>query len=184
MDYVEALATWCVRRGLDLPTYRDAPGLTVCSFFGKDYQVLIRGRQGQQDAAQEAYEKSGIFGKIIQSGFVPVVRRDKEIIVDLLHGPPSAATDALLAISPNVQVSMFAPFNDTTTIPDTEGSYTIYSTVHPGEEAFWARLEWYVQLRLPTWQRYDTEVHIYTSVRYGEYVKELLELAGVRVVLC
>jgi hypothetical protein len=187
MDYVEVLAAWCVRHGVALPTYEQVEG-TRCVFLGKEYDVEIGGRQGMQDAAQDAYEGSGVFGKVVQVGFVPNVRRDQEVIVDLAHGPPGALNDALLASPASVQVSVFAPYNNTVAYPHTvpptsDYNYTIYSTVHPGDEAFWARIEWYLQARTPVWQRYDTLVHVYTSVPYGNYIKSLLNDAGVRVAL-
>lgn len=184
MDYVEVLAAWCVRHGVALPTYEQVGrGGTRCVFLGKEYDVEIGGRQGWQDAAQEAYEGSGVFGKVVQVGFVPCVRRDHEVIVDLAHGSPGALNDALLASPASVQVSVFAPYNNTVEYPTSDYNYTIYSTVHPGDEAFWARIEWYLQARTPMWQRHDTLVHVYTSVPYGNHIKSLLNDAGVRVAL-
>jgi len=182
MDYVEVLAAWCVRHGVALPTYEHVDG-TRCVFLGGEYSVENSGRQGLQDAAQEAYEGSGVFGKVVQVGFVPAVRRDHEVIVDLAHGSPGALNDALLTSPASVQVSVFAPYNNTVEYPRNNYSYTIYDTVHPGDEAFWARIEWYLQARTPMWQRHDTLVHIYTSVPYGNHIKNLLNAAGVRVAL-
>lgn len=182
MDYVEVLAAWCVRHGVALPTYEQVEG-TRCMFLDKEYCVGIGGRQGLQDAAQEAYEGSGVFGKIVQVGFVPAVRRDHEVIVDLAHGSPSALVDALRASPASVQVSVFSPYNNIVEFPNNEYNYTVYSTVHPGDEAFWARIEWYLQARTPVWQRHDTLVHVYTSVPYGNHIKSLLNDAGVCVAL-
>ena len=182
MDYVQVLAAWCVRHGVALPTYVQDDG-TRCVFLGKVYGVEIGGRQGMQDAAQEAYESSGVFGKVVQVGFVPAVRRDLEVLVDLEHGSPGDLLDALRASPKDVQVSVFVPYNNIVEFPSNEHSYTIYSTVHPGDEAFWARIEWYLQARTPMWQRHDTLVRVYTSFPYGEHIKSLLNAAGVRVAL-
>lgn len=182
MDYVQVLAAWCVRHGVALPTYKQTDH-TRCTFLGKEYGVGGVGRQGMQDAAQEAYESSGVFGKVVQVGFVPSVRRDHEILVDLEHGSPGALLDALQASPKDVQVSVFAPYNNIVEFPSNEYSHTIYGTVHPGDEAFWARIEWYLQARTPMWQRYDTLVHVYTDVPYGDHIKSLLNAAGVRVAL-
>ena len=184
MDYVQVLAAWCVRHGVALPTYVRQEGDMRCTFLGKEYNVGgVPGRQAFQDAAQEAYESSGVFGKVVQIGFVPAVRRDHEVLVDLEHGSPGALLDALQASPKDVQVSMFAPYNNIVEFPSNEYSCTIYCTVHPGDEAFWARIEWYLHARTPMWQRYDTLVHVYTDVPYGEHIKSLLNAAGVRVAL-
>ena len=184
MDYVEVLANWCVRRGVSIPTYTFSVQGTTCLFMNKEYTVKIRGRQGAQDAAQEAYEHSGVFGKVTQSGFVPEVRRDREVIIDTEYGSPGALVDALRSSPPNVQVSVFTTYNSTFEFPKSPGySYTTYTTIHPGDEAYVARIEWYIQTRLPVWRRYDTEVHVYSNTPMGEHIKNTLDLADVRVVL-
>jgi hypothetical protein len=187
MDYVDALAVWCVRQGVALPTYKEEQGCVKVTFLQKEYSSTPSGPMGAQCAAQEAYEKSGVFGKVFQSGFVPYVRSDKEFIVDLLHAPPHAAIDAVRAAPLNVQVTMFAPYNDRTTYPCshefTGASYTIYHTLHFGEEAFWSRLEWYLTTRYQTWVKNGTEVTIYSNVPYGDLIKKCLESQGVHVVL-
>lgn len=187
MNYVEVLANWCVRRGVALPTYREVGEMTYVSFLGKDYAASPKGRIGMQCAAQEAYESSGVFGKVTQSGFVPLPRHDQEYLVDLAHGAPGCLLAALNKAPMNVQVTAFAPYADTTAYPpdnySTPYSYTVYETVHPGDEAFWARVDWYIQMRLPTWMRDGTTVYIYSDILGGDYLRVGLEAFGVSVVL-
>lgn len=187
MDYVEVLANWCVRRGVAVPTYEEVGALTYVKFLGKHYSASPLGRLGMQCAAQEAYEHSGMFGKVIQTGFVPFPRRDREFLVDLAHGRPGCLLGALNEAPMNVQVTAFAPYGDTTSYPqdnvDTPYSYTIYSTVHPGDEAFWARVDWYIQMRIPTWLNNGTTIYVYSDMLGGDYLRGALEGVGIPVVL-
>lgn len=187
MDYVEVLANWCVRRGVTLPVYTEVGNKTQVSFLGKDYSATPRGRIGMHCAAQEAYEGSGVFGKVVQCGFVPLVRRDKEFIVDLAHGAPGCLLAAVREAPIDVQVTAFASYAYIIDHPnhtvDQPYNYTIYDTVHPGEEAFWARVDWYIQMRIPTWERDNTTVYVYSNVQCGDAIRGALEASGINVVL-
>jgi hypothetical protein len=187
MDYVEVLENWCVRRGVPLPVYREEEGRTYVSFLGKEYNATPAGSVGEQCAAQEAYESSGVFGKVIQSGFVPLPRRDKEFLVDLANAPPGCLTAAVSEAPMNVQVTAFTPYKFQLVYPTDRDeqpySYTIYETVHHGEEAYWARVEWYIQMRLKTWVKDETTIYIYSSYLGGERIRAPLEAAGLSVVL-
>lgn len=187
MDYVEVLENWCVSRGFALPVYREEGGRTYVSFFGKEYNATPVGSIGEQCAAQEAYESSGVFGKVIQSGFVPLPRRDKEFLVDLAFGPPGCLNAAVYDAPMNVQVTAFKPYKCRLSYPNnTEQqpyNYTIYETVHPGEEAYWERVEWYIQMRLKTWVNDETTIYIYSSYRGAEKIRAPIEAAGLDVVI-
>jgi len=187
MDYVDVLANWCVCRGIALPVYKEVGDKTQVSFLGKEYTATPKGRIGMQCAAQEAYENSGVFGKVQQFGFVPLVRSDKEILVDLAYGAPGCLLAAVRSASIDVQVTAFAPYNDATIHPThtlhEPYNYTVYPTIHPGDEAYWKRVDWYIGMRLPTWQKNETTVYVYSSYLCGEYFRTVLESAGVSVVL-
>lgn len=187
MDYVEVLANWCLRRGVPLPSYKEGGNRVCVSFFNEEYSATPTGPVGMQCAAQEAYEHSGVFGKVVQVGFVPLARRDKEFLVDLAHGAPGCLLAAVREAPMDVQVSAFAPFNYTVEHPTHTDqqpySYTIYETIHPGEETYWARIHWYLQMRIPTWVRDGTTVYIYSSIKGGNYLRETLETVGVSVVV-
>jgi len=186
MDYVEALANWCVRRGVALPVYKEVGDRTQVTFFGKDYSDTPKGRIGMHCAAQEAYEGSGVFGKVTQCGFVPLVRRDKEYLVDLAHGAPGCLLAAVRDAPVDVQVTAFAPYAYVIDHPvhtvDQPYNYTVYDTIHPGEEAYWTRVEWYIQMRLQTWLKDKTTVYICSSYLSGEHIRSLLEPAGISLV--
>lgn len=187
MDYVEVLASWCVRRGVPLPVYQEVGNKIQVTFLGKDYTATPKGSVGMHCAAQEAYEGSGVFGKVMQCGFVPLVRRDKEFLVDLANGAPGCLLAAVREAPVDVQVSAFAPYAYAIDHPshtmDQPYNYTVYTTVHPGAEAYSARIHWYLQMRIPTWGRDGTTVYIYSSIQGGNYLCQTLEAAGISVVL-
>lgn len=187
MDYVEALAHWCVCHGVHLPTYRVVGTMTVCTFQGKEYHATPTNRLGEQCAAQEAYETSGVFGAVYQAGFVPRVRRDKEVLVDLAHAFHGVQNKVLSDAQPNVQLSFFAPFNDTTSFPPlpehSDYGYTVYTTVHPTDDAFDARISWYIHLRAPAWRKHNTTVHVYSGGASAHAIKQMIEHEEVECIL-
>lgn len=187
MDYVQVLTNWCVRRGVPLPSYKEIDKHTYVTFLEKTYSVHLSGDIGMQCAAQEAYEGSGVFGKVTQVGFVPIVRRDKEFLVDLAFGAPGCLLAAVREAPIDVQVTAFAPYGYTVNHPthtdEQPYNYTVYTTVHPGDDAYWARVDWYIQMRSATWQRDDTTIYIYSSGVHGDQLRANLEAYGISVVL-
>lgn len=187
MDYVEVLSTWAMRHGVAAPQYKQTYKMTDCVFLNRKYSVDTMGRYGLQEAAQRAYEHSGVFGNVRQVGFVPDVFVLDEVLMDFARFYPDTAPLAMkdaLSKYPEAQITIFAPYNDTQVEQiQSNCAYTVYSTVHPTDEALWARIEWYTLSRMQTWTKYDTHIHLYSNDQYGQKIKDFLEGHGLVVTL-
>lgn len=200
MDYADTLQRWALAHGQPVPVYTYGATETTCTFLNQAYCVphaapcaddadagetdLDRGLRRQRAAAR-AYAHCGVLGRVKVVGFVPHPRTDRATVVDVLHAPPGALTAALRHALVNEPVTAVTPahvpmdrLTAVTGVP-----YTELGTVHPGPEAYWSRLVWFLSSQLPVWQQHGTVVHLYTHAEHAAEYDAYFARHGVTLVL-
>ena len=168
MDYLKALNVWCMRRGVAAPKLQLLPdGVAEITFNGEVYDGLgdTEGA-ARQAAAAHAYCESGVFGRVVQYGFIPAAGGTTEVIVDAAHASPNAVANAC---AHGGHVAVFCAFNDNTEFP--QGTFTVYHTEQATDEAYAARLQWYIESRSKTWNENGTRVIIYSNCPWGDALR-------------
>lgn len=168
-----------MRHGVPLPELVQ-DNQTVVRFCGREY-LGDGGPDAAKDAACSAYTLSGVFGKVVQRGFLVTPVLTQTVIVDFSK-VPKGTLEKVLEAYPKTHVAVFvgpealASLN----IPDAP-PYTLYHTVHPGESCIFARIEWYINTHGCMWRDQGTCVHVFSERSLCAWADETCALLGVEV---